>query len=485
MANHGISPVPTNNTLSLQINKLSWASTFGTHIALTSRNNYNYTLYNTGRLNMPISNLRNDLPNNTIQPSPLREPTANAYDRGRTANFQKIFQAQGKNPISAPAEHKKIFLGVINNNSPTVSHLLTNNSTFKQDAWNIIFSDINKEKNFGAIPKGDEVELDLQTNEITWHKTKRQPPIITPELMAKQDLTEDNQIIIGKISPDSPTVSHLLRHNKIYHDEAWNIILSDINSDKPYKSLRNGTSVAINPQTFELSFLNGSKNISAKSQTISSAAKDHLASMASDFFKDNKPFADRLVQSIRPYIGKPYKQIDCYGLLVRGLKNQGIQYGGSGGLRENLEQMARQNGVPLNAYQNGEGLIAAAGKTVYSKSFNSVMQPDSLSQKTFTELKPNLHAGMILSFSTPTRGHTGIISKDNGLWTYINSGLMDHQVNSGKITRRVGEESLQDEVTNWFKLANDRHESLKVTMGMLDEEKLRDITGATKRFAKN
>jgi len=433
---------------------------------------------------MPISNLKNNQQNHLSQISPA--------PRSGSKNFQSILQAQNNNLPTPKASsqkhqngHEKLFLGRINKNFPTVSHLLIHNPKMKKDAWNIIFSDINKDKDFKEIPKGDEVEIDLQNNEISWHKTKRMAPVITPEIMAQQDLTNDDQIVLGKISQDTPTVSHLLRHNKIYHDEAWNIILSSINSKKPYKSLRNGTTVAINPQTFELSFLNGSKKIATRSQTISTAAQEHLSTVANDFFDANKPFANRLVESIRPYIGKPYKQIDCYGLLVRGLKNQGIKYTGSGGLRENLEQLAKQKGAPLNAYQNGEGLIAAAGKTLYAKSFNRINHPNNLAQKTFAELKPDLHEGTILSFSTPSMGHTGIVSQDNGQWTYINSGLIDHQIGSGKISRRVGEESLQKEVANWFKLANDRQESLKVTLGMLDEQKLHEITDGVSQFARN
>ncbi len=436
---------------------------------------------------MPISSVNNQLPSHH-QVTPTANQSA-AYGHDRTAtDFKKILQTQAGQP-QPPAttnrlQSEKIFLGTINENSPTVSHLLINNSTMKKDAWNIILSAINKDKNFRAIPKGDEVEIDLRTNEISWHKPKREAPIIPPEVMAKQDFTDDNQIIIGKISNDSPTVSHLLRHNKIYHDEAWNIILSDINSDKPYKSLPNGTIIAINPQTFELSFSHGSTKIASKSKAISSAAQEHLAAMADDFFAENKPFSQQLVDSVRSYIGKPYNQIDCYGLLVRGLKNQGIHYGGSGGLRENLEQLAEQHNEPLNAYQNGEGLIKMAGKTIFSKSFNKVTHPINLSASTFAEMKPKLHEGMILSFSTPSRGHTGIIAKDNGQWTYINSGLIDHALDAGKISRRVGEESLPDEITNWFKLAEERHESLKVSMGMLNEQKLRQAGGES-RYAKN
>ena len=82
-----------------------------------------------------------------------------------------------------------------------------------------------------------------------------------------------------------------------------------------------------------------------------------------------------------------------------------------------------------------------------------------------------------ITFSTPSRGHTGIISRKNGRWTYVNSGLIDHQIDAGRVSRRVGEEVLEDEIRNWFSLARNRNESLKISVGLLEEEKLRGQAG--------
>ncbi len=433
---------------------------------------------------MPVSNINNDLRNNMSRPAPVPIVPGD--------NFQKILQSQKNKtvPISLPsgnADQKldhKVFLGVINKNHPTVSHLLTQSQAFKEEAWNILLSDINKDKPFNKIPKGSEIEINQQTNEITWHKATKKPPTMNAEILAKQDLNDNGEIIIGQICHKMPTVSHLLRHNKLYHDDAWNIILSDINRDKPFTSLRSGTTITINPKTFELSFNNNGHKIAHSPKTINPAAQEILHIANNNFLAANKNFSQHLVESVRPYIGRPYKQIDCYGLLVRGLKNQGIQYGGTGGLRESLEQIALQHGRPLNAYQNGEGLIKAAGKTIFARSFNQVTQPNNLAKQTFTEINPHLQEGMILSFSTPSRGHTGIIACHKGQWTYINSGLIDHQVNPGNLSRGVGEEVLEGEIADWFNLAKDRKESLQVTMGMLDENKLRFFNKDTPRFAR-
>jgi hypothetical protein len=50
--------------------------------------------------------------------------------------------------------------------------------------------------------------------------------------------------------------------------------------------------------------------------------------------------------------------------------------------------------------------------------------------------------------------------------------LIDNQVDSGVTGRRVGEERLKEELENWFVLAKNNNESLKISIGLLDEEKL-------------
>jgi hypothetical protein len=88
------------------------------------------------------------------------------------------------------------------------------------------------------------------------------------------------------------------------------------------------------------------------------------------------------------------------------------------------------------------------------------------------EIEPHLEKGQILSFSIHSRGHTGIVSRANDTWTLINSGKMDHTLNSTNLPKGVGEESLAAEVRDWFELARTRRESLRVTLGKLNEQQL-------------
>ena len=380
-----------------------------------------------------------------------------------------------KKPVAKPlteSENESIVkIGTINKNTPTISHLLKNNPDYQKDAWNIILSDTNKSKDFNRIRTGTIVSINTATNELLWEgPPPKDAPIPIPQNLEPERLTESGQIIIGEISKDSPTVSHLLKKNSFYGDYAWKIIFTDINKNKPYSTLTTGKIVTINPETYELSFVN-KKDIKTTKE-ISAATAQVLKSFATNFFNEKNDFSSRLANSVKSYIGTPYNNIDCYGLIVRGLQQQGINYSGPGGIRERMEKYAMEQGLPLNAYQNGEGLVETSGTKLYGKSYIKVTDAEKQSYELLNDIQPILEEGLVLSFSTQSRGHTGIISNKNNEWTYVNSGVIDNQVDFGNSSQRVGEERLKDELENWFKLAESKNESLKVSVGKLDEEKL-------------
>jgi len=181
-----------------------------------------------------------------------------------------------------------------------------------------------------------------------------------------------------------------------------------------------------------------------------------------------------LADAVRPFIGTSYTEIDCYGLIVRGLIKQGVQYYGHGGLREKLENLALLDGLPKNAYLTGEGLVEKAGTKLFSNSIRRISNTREELDKIYSEITPYLREGLILSFSTTTRGHTGIISKREDDWTYINSGVIDNQIFSSEVSERVGEEFLKAEIKNWIVLASSRKEPLTVTLGQIDKNQLQD-----------
>ena len=193
------------------------------------------------------------------------------------------------------------------------------------------------------------------------------------------------------------------------------------------------------------------------------------------FGKENRSkdyLSEDLLKAIKPYLGKSYKSLDCYELVIQGIKDLGVHYYGKRGVKEQLMEMARVKGLPLNTYLTGNGLMEAIGVKVFSKQIAPVKRPDLQSEKLFEDIKPLLYKGYLLSFSTPTRGHMGIISRHQQQWTFLNSGNMDHNLKGPNQVQEVGEENLLAEIRNWVHFAASRNEPLQISLGRLDDQKL-------------
>ncbi len=405
-------------------------------------------------------------------------------------NKQKEIGLPTENPVVQKKVNNLIEVGLISEDTPTVSHILKNNESFKDEYWNIIYSDINKNKQYTNMLPGTKVSIDRQTNELVWSKftttdtnhaiaTSQAPPFEKSALLPSTPppIKNEEQITVGVISKENSTVSHLLENNKNIPGNFWNIIYDPVNQEKPFTALTPGTKVDLNTSTNELIFNNGNIKAYTKVQAFKAPTYPTFETHYSQTNAETS-FSEKLADSIKPLIGKPYNEIDCYGLVVRGLIKQGVNYQGKGGLRQSLETAAKFKGLPGNAFLTGEGLVKNTGTTLHSKTYLSITNSEKQSDEIFSEIENNLETGLILSFSTPSRGHTGVVAKRDNLWTYINSGLMDNSVNQAtKVSRKVGEEKLQAEIKNWCKLAQNRNEPLTVTIGRLDEEKL-------KRFSK-
>ncbi len=385
-----------------------------------------------------------------------------------TAGFSKVLditvtEAEGIKP------GKLIQLGSISRETPTVSHILKNHPEYSNRCWDIIRSSENQGKQFTRMSEGTLVALKPETNELVWGKELS----LAANSTAREETAAEKSINIGTITRDNPTVSHLFQVNSGFENNFWNIIHASVNNNKEYRSLQPGTQVELNPATLELSFKN---NASLKStvETVKTIRPEQVPHREG-------PHQNSLADAVKPFIGKSYKNIDCYGLVVRGLINQGVKYHGHGGLREKLEDLAELHGLPGNAYLNGEGLVEKAGEKLFSKSLNRISNTQKDTDEIYNEMKPYLQEGQILSFSTPTRGHTGVISRQGNDWTYINSGLIDNQVSPGKVNERVGEEFLKAEIKNWFALASSRKESLRVTLGQVHKSQAQNFVMSGER----
>ncbi|MFH2059988.1 MAG: hypothetical protein ABIJ59_13925 [Pseudomonadota bacterium] len=278
---------------------------------------------------------------------------------------------------------------------------------------------------------------------------------------------EIQPVLLGTITRKTPTISQLLYKGPL-KNKCWQIIHDKINSNKAFHRIQPGTEIHYNPKTRELLW---GKELSAMlAKTPQSSASEDLSQ--STAVHTNPELSMDLSDSTKHFIGRDYDQMDCYELVVGGLRELGVQYSGKGGLYEHLVSQANKKGLSQNYYLNGEGLVSASGNDVYKKTYYRITDPSGTVDEIMADLKPRLEQGQILSFSMKNRGHTGIISQREDQWTFINSGQMDNNLSGENGKKAVGEEGLEAELLNWFKLVNSEQSALQITLGSLDMKRL-------------
>ncbi|WP_028582477.1 hypothetical protein [Desulfogranum japonicum] len=407
---------------------------------------------------------------------------AGSFDKVLSSTFALQKKASGQQQ-KLPAQ---IEIGTITKQTPTVSQLLLQNRDFKDIAWKILGNSSNQDKDYTAISPGTRIFLNPESRELSWGEAEQEQTLpvhnstglaagVNTESAAEVTATSkaEKTISLGFITDSTPTVSHLLHRDTRFSGQTWKILGQEVNGNKPFHSVQKGSEIFLNPVTLEVSWHNTTRTTPAEVTTQKTTYPIHN-STSRKITTDSVPAAD-LSQAVQPYLGTSYKEINCYELLVNGLKKLDIPYGGPNGLYSKLTSMALDRGMAANAYLNGEGIVEVAGSTVLSKKYTNNTNWHNNASELYRELKPLLHNGQILSFSTQTKGHTGIISSQKDRWTFINSGRLDNAVNKPGLTRGVGEEVLEDEIRNWFKLAHRNGESLRITLGELNQNKLRAV----------
>ncbi|MBF0303895.1 MAG: hypothetical protein HQK73_12710 [Desulfamplus sp.] len=364
--------------------------------------------------------LQKNLTSDSSKPSLIQKNEVNNREfRQVKSSSSSDALINNNNPIDGNS--KKIHIGTISDDTPTVSELLYN-TKYKKKCWEMLENDVNSSKHFKRIPAGTDIFLDKTTSEIVWGKEN-----------TKKNLATEKQLKRGAVHAEKP-------------DTEGSSIFSDTSSESShYKSKSN-----FYKPTSEI------YKSESQSKFKSALTETKLA----------------LNEAVREFMGKDYSKIDCYELVVNGLKNMGIKYSGKGGLGKHLIDKAIGEGRKQNHYLTGEGLVEATGQSVYNKRVISVNNPLSQAQSAMNEMENVLKEGQILSFSTRTRGHTGVISKKNGVWTFINSGYMDNNIAGKNGKKQVGEEILSKEIENWFKLAGKKKDGLTITLGDIDIMKL-------------
>lgn len=423
------------------------------------------------------------------QPKAISNPLASKSKS--SVSFSELmnqFTGDGKaSQINTTDAAEPILVGEITTQNPTVSELLIQHKDLRSSTWNILGAEQNKNRNFTNIQPGTRIYYNPKDGELSWSNTSAEESIASqPGLQSEpapsplyqslettqQEPKETTQLALGKISDRFPTVSHLLRNHPQLREKTWELIVSEVNAAKPFHAIPSGTEIYINNDTMEITWNAGQTTVAADRPRARVAAEPVTLTATTVTSHNTAPASD-LSEAVQQYLGTPYEKINCYELIVKGLGQMNIPYSGKGGLYTELTKMAKDRGMASNAYLNGEGIVKAAGTLVLSKEYSGQGNWEDEAASLISAVEPLLDNGQILSFSTRRRGHTGIVSRQNDQWTFINSGRLDHSVNMDSVSKGVGEEVLHEEIRNWFKLAHANNESLSVTLGQLEHEKIR------------
>ncbi len=199
---------------------------------------------------------------------------------------------------------------------------------------------------------------------------------------------------------------------------------------------------------------------------------EKIASQNTQSVSESPPLSEKLIGAAEGYVGKSYDELNCYELVVETLEKTGMDYSSESGMKNYLASMAQNQNLPVNNYMTGEGIVEAFGNVTFSKTIDSIENVQKQADSIVNDMKPHLNKGGVLSFSMQTAGHTGFISKSGNEWTYLNSGRMDNNLRESSLKKAVGEEPLKLEIENWLNRAARKNESLSITLGMLDYQKL-------------
>ena len=424
--------------------------------------------------------------------------------RATAAEPAANFKASAAAPSPAP-NMKPISLGTLNARQATVSDLLSQHPEYKDDMWQIVGNPLNKAKPFRQIPSGTAIYLNPVTRELSWSgvpetgraagcpmtgtpletesapsrgATSQSPlnPVAIQPAPNPAELSTPRLTHLGQLSAKQPTVSHLLANHAELSRNTWEIIHAPQNRAKQFTTLPPGTDIYLNSATRELSWTTQT----AKSAAVPGPGQglDPPGNPSGETLKTATPAslpaeAPQMAHAVRSFLGQAYDSMDCYELVVNGLEKMGVRYLGKGGLQASLMHKAVRAGLPANSYLTGEGIIDATGSRLYAQTILAPKNSEQQIQRIINDLKPLLGQGDILSFSTPSRGHVGVVDRQQDMWTFINSGYLDHEMQARRPRKGVGEEMLNAEIRNWLDLASQRREPLHISLGRLEPDKLR------------
>ncbi len=226
-----------------------------------------------------------------------------------------------------------------------------------------------------------------------------------------KNTSSSSLVFLGRLTAHAPTVSHLLVQSP-YKNECWDILANTVNADKPFTRIPDGEAIFMDPDTGEIMW--GSETAGQTVSVPDLPVRDDETTVMPPLPDRPSLTAASLDAAAARYMGTAYERMDCYELVVAGLETMGIQYRGQEGLGRYLIDQAVGNGRALNHHLTGEGVTKAIGRDLHVVALESVPRVNAAVDQALNALSEKLAPGQILSFSTPTRGHTGVVSRRGG-----------------------------------------------------------------------
>jgi hypothetical protein len=161
-------------------------------------------------------------------------------------------------------------------------------------------------------------------------------------------------------------------------------------------------------------------------------------------------------------INARFENKDCLEFLAGVLEEKGIAYYGEEGMAHTLVTKAKNEGKKINAYLTGEGITQSLCRkpvTIHVRNSSS----DSF-EAVWNKIEPHMKKGSILSFSSRSFGHTGIIDTIDNRLAFLNSSGIPGKPK----TYQVLAEEPRHEIRTWLQRARRQNTFLDITIGGID-----------------
>lgn len=204
----------------------------------------------------------------------------------------------------------------------------------------------------------------LRKEEQSFRQQKNDTSVTQPKSQSA------NSICLGTVKATSnPTVSHLLVKHPEYGQDCWQIIHSDINSNKEYTKIPSGTKIYLNPETNELTWdsnANPDPKTGAEQDTPYLSALDSRQTVGNRqmAYNDNGLYSLKKGTEIEQHIQVAAQRHNIPARLIRAVikaesnyRPQAVSEAGAKGLMQLMPETAQELGVnnPFDVKENIEG----------------------------------------------------------------------------------------------------------------------------------